>query len=200
MVGSLGLVVTGGFLFSLNKTQTSCPGYLERDDPELQLLCDKYTMLPVPGLVFCGSCGLVKPAGVHHCSTCRRCVHGLDHHCVYVDTCIGAGNRRIFIQTLGWAFVCCVAQISIAWAIASTSEKHEFLTITGLVLVGTTLGTLILFVAVSALLGFQLFLLYNNDTTITYLQKRSGFDKGMKALRHVQTRQGIKNLVQGLCG
>jgi hypothetical protein len=36
-----------------------------------------------------------------HCGQCNRCVNGFDHHCKWLNNCIGQGNYRTFIVLIG---------------------------------------------------------------------------------------------------
>lgn len=45
---------------------------------------------------YCLSCNLFRPSGTSHCSECGFCVLERDHHCVWLDNCIGRNNIKHF--------------------------------------------------------------------------------------------------------
>ncbi|KAM4632259.1 palmitoyltransferase ZDHHC4 [Discoglossus pictus] len=48
----------------------------------------------------CPSCQLLKPARSKHCGVCGFCVQRFDHHCVWINNCVGAFNIRYFLLYL----------------------------------------------------------------------------------------------------
>lgn len=49
---------------------------------------------------WCKVCQVVRPARSGHCRICGRCVLRLDHHCVWINNCIGSRNHKFFILLL----------------------------------------------------------------------------------------------------
>ncbi|XP_018617126.1 palmitoyltransferase ZDHHC4 [Scleropages formosus] len=76
------------------------PGTVTKDNHASQVRVYLYDRrLFQPG-VSCSTCLLVKPARSKHCRVCNRCVQRFDHHCVWVNNCIGAQNYRYFLLYL----------------------------------------------------------------------------------------------------
>ncbi|XP_043995874.1 palmitoyltransferase ZDHHC23-A-like isoform X2 [Gambusia affinis] len=48
----------------------------------------------------CPVCKIMRPPRAGHCRTCGSCVQRLDHHCVWINSCVGQANHRSFLQTL----------------------------------------------------------------------------------------------------
>ncbi|WPG99416.1 Hypothetical protein R9X50_00223000 [Acrodontium crateriforme] len=46
---------------------------------------------------FCTQCMIRKPLRSKHCRNCKRCVARQDHHCPWVDNCVGINNHKHFV-------------------------------------------------------------------------------------------------------
>ncbi|XP_060755902.1 palmitoyltransferase ZDHHC23-B isoform X1 [Neoarius graeffei] len=49
---------------------------------------------------WCPFCKLVRPPRAGHCRICGACVLRLDHHCVWINSCVGQANHCSFLLTL----------------------------------------------------------------------------------------------------
>ncbi|KAJ2350212.1 palmitoyltransferase swf1 [Coemansia sp. RSA 2671] len=56
----------------------------------------------------CRTCHLRKPARSKHCSACGHCIQMLDHHCIWLNNCVGLSNARYFLLFIASFAAICV--------------------------------------------------------------------------------------------
>ncbi|CAE8622758.1 unnamed protein product, partial [Polarella glacialis] len=59
----------------------------------------------------CNKCKAPKPPSAHHCSVCERCILKMDHHCPWMNNCIGAWNQKHFMLFLLYVALQCWAAV-----------------------------------------------------------------------------------------
>mmetsp|Transcript_16357 Transcript_16357/g.25671 ORF Transcript_16357/g.25671 Transcript_16357/m.25671 type:complete len:346 (-) Transcript_16357:1207-2244(-) len=64
----------------------------------------------------CLKCDTYKPPRTHHCSICQRCIVKMDHHCPWVNNCVGLGNHKFFLLFLGYVFTASVYALCLLFA------------------------------------------------------------------------------------
>ncbi|XP_031276860.1 probable protein S-acyltransferase 16 [Pistacia vera] len=122
-------------------------------------------------LRYCQKCSHYKPPRAHHCRVCKRCVLRMDHHCIWISNCVGHANYKIFFVFLLYAVVACIYSLVLLVGSLSTDPLKDeqqsggsFRTayvISGLLLVPLS-------VALSVLLGWHIYLILQNKTTIEH--------------------------------
>lgn len=76
------------------------PGYISATNhsKEMSLYPYDFTIFH-PGQT-CHTCHFLKPARSKHCSICKHCISKLDHHCIFINNCVGYGNQHWFLLLL----------------------------------------------------------------------------------------------------
>lgn len=59
-----------------------------------------------------------KPERAHHCRTCKACVLKFDHHCPWINQCVGLGNERYFILFMCWFALGTLIFTAAGWRLA----------------------------------------------------------------------------------
>ncbi|XP_064608537.1 palmitoyltransferase ZDHHC20-B-like isoform X2 [Liolophura sinensis] len=130
---------------------------------------------------YCEKCKAIKPDRCHHCSMCSTCVLKMDHHCPWVNNCVGFTNYKFFVQFLGYALIYC-------FYVAATSLQYFIKFWTGGA--GDGLGKFhilfLFFVSIMfglsliSLFSYHLYLVMHNRSTLESFRSpvfRSGPDK-----------------------
>ncbi|XP_061347060.1 probable protein S-acyltransferase 15 isoform X1 [Gastrolobium bilobum] len=119
----------------------------------------------------CDKCFAYKPPRTHHCRVCRRCILKMDHHCLWINNCVGYWNYKAFFAFTLYAsvasaystvlFISCVLQKD--WEPIKGSSLKLFYVMYGLMVVALT-------ITLSTLSGWHVYLILHNMSTIEYYE------------------------------
>lgn len=167
------------------------------DPLSFKYINNKVTDEEVKGLYHCDICGFVDSKS-KHCKVCNKCVSVFDHHCMWVNNCIGAKNYKFFVGLLSvltffnsFVFVFCI--IYFVNSLTTDFMKNSWQNLYGgynniaLYVLLTSLFVLngVVFILVIQLLGLHLFLIKKNMTTYEYVLSR--VNKGREENKGVKT-------------
>ena len=120
----------------------------------------------------CKYCKELKVLRSHHCQVCGICVFKMDHHCPWINNCVGHYNHRYFVLFLTWLMLGClyVSIFSVPLLFMSSTrlkKSNEFNFVSVLCLVGMLLMTFFN--------TWNWFLVMRGNTTIEFWTLKSGF-------------------------
>ena len=157
-------------------TASNKAGYTHLPSQESAINPDlpSFTVKSTGGTRFCKKCQARKPDRAHHCSTCRRCVLKMDHHCPWLATCVGMRNYKPFIlfcsYTTIFCWVCFGVSATSLWTEISNDSRFDngFLPV-NMVLLSVLSG--IMGLVLAGFTGWHLSLAWRGQTTIECLEK-----------------------------
>ncbi|XP_064435753.1 palmitoyltransferase ZDHHC12 isoform X2 [Mirounga angustirostris] len=140
-----------------------------------------------------------QPLRARHCRDCRRCVRRFDHHCPWMENCVGERNHPLFVAYLALQLVVLLWGLYLAWSGLHFSQPWGLWLRSSGLLFATFLLLSLFSLATSLLLASHLYLVASNTTTwefisshrIAYLRQRPSnpFDRGL-----------TRNLTHFFCG
>jgi hypothetical protein len=78
------------------RAATTDPGSVPKNSANIEDVYPADIWLPKRRV--CEKCVCIKPPRAHHCSVCGRCINKMDHHCPWVNNCVGSNNMKYFLQ------------------------------------------------------------------------------------------------------
>ncbi|KAG8390602.1 hypothetical protein BUALT_Bualt01G0100600 [Buddleja alternifolia] len=118
----------------------------------------------------CDKCSAHKPPRAHHCRVCRTCVLRMDHHCVWINNCVGHRNYKSFLVLV---FYATVASFYFAIIITICTFNKDWDSIGNRPLKSFYFGcwctSIGLSLVLGTLLGWNMYLTAHNMTTIEVL-------------------------------
>lgn len=121
-------VIYFGAMIMFFVTSFKDPGYVTKSSDISFLRLNQY----FDPSYLCPTCEVLKPQESRHCYICNRCVDRFDHHCQWLNNCIGIANHSYFFVYLifTWTYLLLASIISM-WGIGvvlSGTLKTKLLT------------------------------------------------------------------------
>ncbi|EON63964.1 hypothetical protein W97_03193 [Coniosporium apollinis CBS 100218] len=164
---------------------TSKQGYshLPTDEPRAYT---SFTVKSSGDIRFCKKCQTKKPDRAHHCSSCKRCVLKMDHHCPWLATCVGLRNYKPFLLFLIYVslfcWVCFAASASWVWTeMVSDANFADTLMPVNYILLAVISG--IIGLVITGFTAWHIMLACKGRTTIESLEKTRYISPLRKAMQ-----------------
>lgn len=111
----------------------------------------------------CNTCSLIKPDRCHHCSVCERCILRYDHHCPWINNCVGFSNYKYFVLFLFYTEIFTFYSIATAMRFFVQCLRGDDMPIaTRIHIIAGTIFALIFFLSAMGLFGIHVCFTFQN--------------------------------------
>ncbi|SAL95492.1 hypothetical protein [Absidia glauca] len=219
LFGYMFLIAVG----SLFKTAWTDPGVIPRGldpTPTLENFDDHSSIWTQPfpadrcvkikdvmwNLKYCGTCKIYRPPRASHCRQCDNCVENEDHHCIWLNNCIGKRNYRPFFTFIAFCslmaiylIVFCILHLFMAARQIRPNDINFDLIFqtTPVSFVLSIVGFLLLWM-VGGLTAYHCHLVWKGMTTHEKLRSTL-YDEGPHHPNPYGKKSPLKNIIQVLC-
>jgi len=161
-------------------------GYVSWCDPSVkeEPLTDEAWLALTTRPACCGICKTEKKWRTEHCNFCDRCVSNFDHHCIWLNNCVGGANYPAFALTLFNVLVMtsiivgtCIGLV-VGFADGSIEDDDSPEVIFGIISIGfLMLINFPLLILDVNLITYHLGIWWKSMTTMEYLRACNAHDK-----------------------
>ena len=107
------LIINLVFIFLYSYLICSDPGYV-KDEKKIKDIESMLFKQNDDFKKFCFKCSINKTDNIRHCTICHKCCYEFDHHCFWLNKCIGKNNYISFIIILYICFIDFMSMILIS--------------------------------------------------------------------------------------